>query len=80
MTGDPRFLNLAGPDGILGVDLTTGADSGQDDDFHLQNGSPGVAAGDPSSDYLPNRRPLAAASTWVPTAIPRRPPRSAAPA
>src|SRR5262249_17910733 len=49
--GDPKFINPAGPDGILGVDAATGVDGGQDDDFHLQNGSPAVAAGDPSSDY-----------------------------
>ena len=50
ITGDPKFADPAGPDGILGVDPTTGIDGGQDDDFHLQNGSPGVAAGDPTSD------------------------------
>jgi hypothetical protein len=47
---DPRFINPAGPDGILGVDPMTGVDGGLDDDFHLQNGSSAVAAGDPASD------------------------------
>jgi hypothetical protein len=51
ITGNPEFISPAGPDGILGVDPTTGVDGGQDDNFHLQNGSPAVAAGDPSSDY-----------------------------
>ncbi len=51
ITGDPEFLDPAGPDGILGEDPSTGVDGGQDDDFHLQTGSPGVAAGDPASDY-----------------------------
>ena len=51
ITGNPLFVNPAGPDGILGVDPTTGIDGGADDDFHLQNGSPGVAAGNPASDY-----------------------------
>ena len=51
ITGDPKFVSAAGPDGILGIDPTTGVDGGQDDNFHLQNGSPGVATGDPSSDY-----------------------------
>jgi parallel beta-helix repeat protein len=50
ITGDPKFVNLAGQDGILGVDPTTGINGGADDNFHLQNGSPAVAAGDPASD------------------------------
>ena len=51
VTGNPELVSPAGGDGALGYDATTGVDSGQDDNFHLQNGSPGVAAGDPASDY-----------------------------
>jgi hypothetical protein len=51
ITGDPMFVNPDGPDGVLGYDSATGVDDGLDDDFHVQNGSPAVAAGDPSSDY-----------------------------
>ena len=51
ITGNPMFVNPAGPDGILGYDATTGVDGGSDDDFHLQNDSLAVAAGDPTSDY-----------------------------
>ncbi len=51
ITGDPKFVNANGPNGILGFDPATGIDGGPNDDFHLQNGSPAVAAGDPASDY-----------------------------
>jgi hypothetical protein len=50
MCQSPEFISPAGPDGVLGFDSVTGIDDGLDDDFHLQNGSPAVAAGDPSSD------------------------------
>ena len=50
-SADPKFVNPAGADGVLGFDSGTGIDGGQDDNFHLQNGSPGIAAGDPTSDY-----------------------------
>ncbi len=48
---NPEFVNPAGPNGVLGFDPATGIDGGLNDDFCLQNGSPAVAAGNPTSDY-----------------------------
>ena len=49
LVADPQFVQLAGADGILGY---SGADYGQDDDFHLQPSSPGIDAGDPADDFV----------------------------
>lgn len=45
---DPRFVNPAGADGVLGFDA---ADHGRDDDFSLLAGSPAIDAGDPASYF-----------------------------
>ncbi|MGA2498773.1 MAG: right-handed parallel beta-helix repeat-containing protein [Tepidisphaeraceae bacterium] len=50
ISADPKFVNVAGPDGILGYGA--GADYGTDDNFHLQSTSPAIDAGDPTLMYL----------------------------
>ncbi|NBB77971.1 MAG: LEPR-XLL domain-containing protein, partial [Verrucomicrobia bacterium] len=51
-TGDARFVDPAGPDGILGFDTDTGTDGGLDDNFRLQSNSPAIDAGDPAAYFL----------------------------
>ena len=48
---DPQFIDIDGPDGRRGWDLTTSTDFGADDNFREQPGSPAVDAGDPLSYY-----------------------------
>lgn len=57
ISGDPRFINPAGPDGVLGYDPATGVDGGQDDDFRLLPNSPAIDAGAPSSPFLEEPQP-----------------------
>ncbi|MCX7420941.1 MAG: right-handed parallel beta-helix repeat-containing protein [Planctomycetia bacterium] len=56
--GDPLFLNINGPDGVLGFDYGVGVDRGADDDFRLRAGAPAIDRGDPTSNFstepLPN--------------------------
>lgn len=47
---DPKFANLAGPDGLLGY--SGGADHGADDNFHLQSTSLAIDAGDLAASYF----------------------------
>ena len=49
MQVDPQFVDLDGPDDILGYE---GGDFGADDDFHLVASSPAIDAGDPELYYL----------------------------
>ena len=49
ISGDPLFVDPAGPDGQLGYQ--DGVDYGQDDNFHTLDGSPVVDAGDPTSPF-----------------------------
>ena len=48
-TTDPLFVDPDGADNLLGY--VGGADHGLDDNFHVQNGSPLIDAGDPSSPF-----------------------------
>ncbi len=57
VTGDPRFVDPPGPDGVLGYDPATGVDGGQDDDFRLRPDSPAIDAGTPSSHFLEEPQP-----------------------
>jgi len=49
---DPIFVEPAGIDGLLGYDTVGDVDHGQDDDFHLQPGSPAIDRGDPLSWFI----------------------------
>lgn len=57
ISGDPRFVNPTGPDGVLGYDPATGINGGQDDDFRLLPDSPAIDAGAPSSHFLEEPQP-----------------------
>ena len=50
--GDPRFIDPAGPDGILGYDASGAIDGSSDDDFRLLPDSPAIDAGTPSAPFL----------------------------
>ena len=54
-TDDPQFVDFDGADDILGFDTTN--DHGTDDDFHLENTSPAIDAGDPRSFFLAEPSP-----------------------
>ena len=50
ISADPKFVNIAGADGILGY--SGGGDHGADDNFHLQSGSPAIDAADPNAVFV----------------------------
>jgi autotransporter-associated beta strand protein len=55
ISANPQFVNMAGPDGLLGY--VNGTNHGADDDFHVQPTSPTIDAGNPASDYLAEPAP-----------------------
>ena len=54
---DPQFIDIDGPDNILGYDTGTSIDRGLDDNFRVMPGSPTIDAGDPRSSFAGETAP-----------------------
>ncbi len=58
ISADPQFVDIDGADNVLGYQVATSTDFGQDDDFRVLAGSKTIDAGDPSRaitlEPLPN--------------------------